>query len=756
MERRRRRIDAPGTVAEFCRPILADTTSLPEVTLQSACCNQLKNIWDYISSDPADVVARGEGEELIREIVTQDNCAGACFRGFEVVLSRGESDNFLRPGIFSDFYQRCSSLNVYLNSYGRPPHSGGGSGGGGGEDHAYNGCRAINDLVAIPHVEKSSQCCAEIQTSLWGLFTGTHADANLEVVRNYTNEFRCNHACGEAYVEVVRGGERISLLPEGSLVTWEEGCANFDFLEEDEEHLECSVIGLIDVFTSEHCCNALNEGALMILSGSSPSELVSEYRCTECRRSWKEVVEEAVTMGLLPMPLINEFDELDGGGCGDITGPTNDDDATSTCKVLGGLFEIETSTECCIDINVAVSQTANGIIADPLDVVNAYRCEHCHGGWEQLVRQATSAGMIPHNLHDELENSCTTLGVCNVMGLIEVEASEGCCDNLQEMAMEILTFGMLNVQGFATPYRCNECRDSYEELVRRAMEVGFLYPADVSQIKRACDHVTGDGDGEGEGSKRTTRIPAGLSQKYVFMPSHMRDVYLVTAIRCLITNAGLKIEQDEDSFKGSGWTTAVRKQNDGEEAGVLAQSCCIFVDKCERAAYMEGTLRELGIDCVALHSLLSQDRRMAALGKFKSQQVRILVATDVASRGLDIPEVDLVINAELPRRAEDYIHRCGRTARAGRRGLAVSLVGEHDVELVHACEELAGRSMGKCEEVKDKDAVKIVSSVSKAQRLTKVKMMELGFDELVQKRKDRKAADNRERQKIDKKMKRGK
>ena len=270
------------------------------------------------------------------------------------------------------------------------------------------------------------------------------------------------------------------------------------------------------------------------------------------------------------------------------------------------------------------------------------------------------------------------------------------------------------------------------------------------------DENDSDGDGEGEGSKRTTRIPAGLSQKYVFMPSHMRDVYLVTAIRCLITNAGLKIEQDEDSFKGSGWTTAVRKQNDGEEAGVLAQSCCIFVDKCERAAYMEGTLRELGIDCVALHSLLSQDRRMAALGKFKSQQVRILVATDVASRGLDIPEVDLVINAELPRRAEDYIHRCGRTARAGRRGLAVSLVGEHDVELVHACEELAGRSMGKCEEVKDKDAVKIVSSVSKAQRLTKVKMMELGFDELVQKRKDRKAADNRERQKIDKKMKRGK
>ena len=116
-------------------------------------------------------------------------------------------------------------------------------------------------------------------------------------------------------------------------------------------------------------------------------------------------------------------------------------------------------------------------------------------------------------------------------------------------------------------------------------------------------------------------------------------------------------------------------------------------------------------------------------------------------------QVDLVINAELPRRADDYIHRVGRTARAGRRGLAVSLVGEGDVNLVHACEELAGRDMVKCEEVRDKDAVKIVSSVSKAQRLTKVRMMELGFDELVQKRKERKAKDNKERQRVRAKMK---
>jgi superfamily II DNA/RNA helicase len=79
---------------------------------------------------------------------------------------------------------------------------------------------------------------------------------------------------------------------------------------------------------------------------------------------------------------------------------------------------------------------------------------------------------------------------------------------------------------------------------------------------------------------------------------------------------------------------------------------------------------------MALHSLLIQNRRLVALGKFKSQQVRVLVATDVASRGLDIlSSVDLVLSSELPRKCVSYVHiRVGRTARAGRSGRAISLI----------------------------------------------------------------------------------
>ncbi len=137
------------------------------------------------------------------------------------------------------------------------------------------------------------------------------------------------------------------------------------------------------------------------------------------------------------------------------------------------------------------------------------------------------------------------------------------------------------------------------------------------------------------------------------------------------------------------------------------------------------------------------------MGKFKSQQVRVLVATDVASRGLDIPTVDLIINCELPRNAVSYVHRVGRTARAGRRGRAVSLVSEADVALVHAAEKVSGRSLEKCDEVTDDMAIKMLGPVAKAARLTKMKLMEIGFDDLVKKFKERKTRDKAERARIE-------
>jgi ATP-dependent RNA helicase DDX49/DBP8 len=102
---------------------------------------------------------------------------------------------------------------------------------------------------------------------------------------------------------------------------------------------------------------------------------------------------------------------------------------------------------------------------------------------------------------------------------------------------------------------------------------------------------------------------------------------------------------------------------------------------------MSMTLNEVGFENVALHAMMKQKQRLVALAKFKSNTIKILLATDVASRGLDIPKVQLVINHNVPKIPKEYIHRVGRTARAGRSGKAISLVTPYDIKLLQAIEE---------------------------------------------------------------------
>src|SRR3954471_4967346 len=95
-----------------------------------------------------------------------------------------------------------------------------------------------------------------------------------------------------------------------------------------------------------------------------------------------------------------------------------------------------------------------------------------------------------------------------------------------------------------------------------------------------------------------------------------------------------------------------------------------------------------GFACAALHSDKTQQERMQALADFKDGKVQVLVATDIAARGLDIEQLPLVINYELPPNAEDYIHRLGRTGRAGQAGEAISLVSRDEQEALSSIEKL--------------------------------------------------------------------
>jgi ATP-dependent RNA helicase DDX47/RRP3 len=181
-----------------------------------------------------------------------------------------------------------------------------------------------------------------------------------------------------------------------------------------------------------------------------------------------------------------------------------------------------------------------------------------------------------------------------------------------------------------------------------------------------------------------------LVQHYLFIPDKYKDCYLTYLIEELVGR----------------------------------HSCIVFTDTQSSAQRLALMLRNLGYGAVCIHGGLSQPNRLSALNQFKSGEKPILVATDVASRGLDIPLVDYVINYDIPPHGKDYIHRVGRTARAGRTGRAVNLVSQYDVELFQKVEKLIGRRLETLPDIKQEHVLLLLDRVSEAARLAVQEMRE--------------------------------
>ncbi len=118
------------------------------------------------------------------------------------------------------------------------------------------------------------------------------------------------------------------------------------------------------------------------------------------------------------------------------------------------------------------------------------------------------------------------------------------------------------------------------------------------------------------------------------------------------------------------------------------QQVLVFTRTKHGANRLAGQLEADGISATAIHGNKSQGARVKALHDFKQNAVRVLVATDIAARGIDIDQLPYVVNFDLPHVPEDYVHRIGRTARAGHTGKAVSLVSIDEEQLLHAIERL--------------------------------------------------------------------
>jgi len=119
----------------------------------------------------------------------------------------------------------------------------------------------------------------------------------------------------------------------------------------------------------------------------------------------------------------------------------------------------------------------------------------------------------------------------------------------------------------------------------------------------------------------------------------------------------------------------------------------IFCNRKREVAALHRSLLRHGFSAIALHGDMDQPARTAALDQFRKNEVTLLVASDVAARGLDIPAVSHIFNFDVPHHPDDYVHRIGRTGRAGRSGTAITIVAPADRKNVAAIEKLIGQSI---------------------------------------------------------------
>jgi ATP-dependent RNA helicase DDX49/DBP8 len=264
------------------------------------------------------------------------------------------------------------------------------------------------------------------------------------------------------------------------------------------------------------------------------------------------------------------------------------------------------------------------------------------------------------------------------------------------------------------------------------------------------------------------KMPVTAKQYYLLMPARVKLCFLVALLRKLMKlpdggeeqqPVGKRSDQAAKSRKAlvsskgkssreappSSFSSQSQSQQQSQQQSLII----LFVQSCHKCHEISLTLQSMGIECAALHSVLSQSSRMQSLQRFKSLAVRVLVATDVASRGLDIPAVDTVINFDLPRVAADYVHRVGRTARIGRAGDAISFVTQHDIAVLHAIEQRVDTKMAQYEGVQNEDIVPLLKPLSKAMQLVQMQLLSSGVLEreaLVKKRKRRQREQQQQRE----------
>ncbi|CAD8167872.1 unnamed protein product [Paramecium pentaurelia] len=290
-------------------------------------------------------------------------------------------------------------------------------------------------------------------------------------------------------------------------------------------------------------------------------------------------------------------------------------------------------------------------------------------------KQVKQLGQIPHII-------IGTPGRCSELLSIDV--------NFQKYIKNVKYFILDEVDRLLEPQIWDDIKKVYQQ----------CESPQIALVSATLNNVTNQLKDEFEGinfveciNNPEQKVSETIKHKFVLMPDLVKDYYFIHLMK--------KLE---------------------------GASTIVFAPTCRKCHELNELLNHFEIKSTCLHSMLPQHERISNLRAYRSQKTQVLVATDVASRGLDIPNVKFVINWNVPKVESDYVHRVGRTGRAGKRGTAITMMTQFDVERVLAIENLINLKM---EEIKfnEEKVLANMTDVTKAIKTIKIKMQQDGTTE---------------------------
>jgi len=262
----------------------------------------------------------------------------------------------------------------------------------------------------------------------------------------------------------------------------------------------------------------------------------------------------------------------------------------------------------------------------------------------------------------------TELVVGNIIGGISYEEQEEVI--MSNVDIVIATPGRLMEYIDAEAFDCREVETLVLDEADRMLDMGFIDTMDrIAGETRWRKHTalfsaTLEGKGLREFSRDILTSPAQLTAEV-----SRRESGKITQWAHLADNAEHKIKL----------LAFILQQEPLHEQ---EQKMIVFVKTRDRLTELVAQLAELQIPCNYLRGEMDQEKRNESLRQFKEGKINILIATDVAARGIDVPDITHVINYDMPRSADIYVHRIGRTARGGKKGTAISLIEAHDIDIL--------------------------------------------------------------------------